>query len=116
MIRLKRAYDPPSRSDGLRILVDRLWPRGLSKQKARIDEWRGELAPSPALRKWYGHDPKKWPDFRRRYMGELRDKTEELQELAHRARAGTVTLVFATQNAERSNAVVLKSVLERLNG
>lgn len=114
MIKLKRVYDPPAKSDGVRILVDRLWPRGLTKEAARIDEWRRDLAPSDGLRKWFGHDPEKWPEFRRRFTEELKEKTADLREIARRARNGMVTLVFAARDAEHCNAVVLKSLIERL--
>lgn len=116
MIRIKRAYDPPERSDGVRVLVDRLWPRGLSRQDAQIHEWRRDLAPSDALRKWYGHDPRRWPAFRQRYRRELNERTSELGEIAHRSRRTTITLIFAAKDANRSNAAVLKSVLDRMAG
>lgn len=112
VIRIKRAYRPPERSDGLRILVDRLWPRGLSKEKARIDEWRKDLAPSDALRRWFGHDARKWREFKRRYRQELGSKSEELRELAGQARLGTITLLFASRDEKHNNALVLKEALE----
>ena len=116
MIRIKRVYNQPDLSDGVRILVDRLWPRGLKKAEARIDEWRWDLAPSSALRKWFHHDPRKWDEFQRRYRNELkaRGKIEELQELAGRAKRGTITLLFGARNEKHNNAVVLKELLEGL--
>jgi uncharacterized protein YeaO (DUF488 family) len=115
MLRLKRAYDPPSASDGYRVLVDRLWPRGLSKQAARIDEWLEELAPSTELRKWFGHDPARFSEFRQRYEREL--EAEEVQPLldalAKRVARGSVTLVYGARDEEHNNAVVLARVLER---
>jgi uncharacterized protein YeaO (DUF488 family) len=113
-IRIKRAYEEPSRSDGLRVLVDRLWPRGLKKEDAAIDQWRKELAPSDGLRRWFGHDPERWQEFRRRYLAELEDHEDELVELAGEARNARVTLVFGARDAERNNAVVLRERLEEL--
>lgn len=116
MIRIKRVYGQPNRSDGVRILVDRIWPRGLSKEKARIDEWRWDLAPTAALRKWFHHDPRKWDEFQRRYRDELRarGKLEELQELADRATRETITLLFGARDEEHNNALVLKELLDGL--
>lgn len=114
MIRIKRVYDPPDPSDGLRVLVDRLWPRGLAKEKARIDEWRKDLAPGDALRKWFGHDPRRWEEFERRYREELQGKMEGVKGLAEQARRGTTTLLYGARDEEHNNAVVLKDVLERL--
>jgi uncharacterized protein YeaO (DUF488 family) len=115
MISLKRAYDPASLSDGVRVLVDRLWPRGLTKEKAKIDEWLRDLAPSDQLRKWYHARPSQWMNFRKRYLVELRaaDATaalEKLYKLASKRRQ--VTLVFASKNTERNNATVLKDLLD----
>ena len=112
-IQLKRAYEPAEAADGYRVLVDRLWPRGLRREHARIDEWARDLAPSDQLRRWYGHDPQRFEDFRGRYLEELRDRRAHLAELRRRARAGRVTLVFAARDAARSNAEVLASVLRR---
>jgi uncharacterized protein YeaO (DUF488 family) len=92
-VRLKRAYEPPDPSDGYRVLVDRLWPRGVAKDAARLDEWARDLAPSPELRKWFGHDPERFDEFRRRYAEELADREEQVSALRRRARNGTVTLV-----------------------
>jgi uncharacterized protein YeaO (DUF488 family) len=112
-IRLKRAYDPASPSDGWRILVDRLWPRGVSKQQAKLDEWEKELAPSTELRQWFGHEPDRFAEFRRRYVGELRQQRPRLAELRRRAREGTLTLVYAAHDSEHNDAVVLADVLRR---
>lgn len=111
-IRLKRAYDPPAGDDGTRVLVERLWPRGLSKERAALDLWLKEVAPSPELRRWYGHDPQKWPEFRRRYREELRAKETEVERLAELARRGPVTFVYAARDTERNSATVLKELLE----
>lgn len=112
MIRLKRAYDDPSRQDGLRILVERLWPRGVSKEQAAVDLWLKDLAPSTELRKWFGHDPDKWDEFRDRYRSELDDKGDLLTLLKHRTTEGNVTFVFAAKDVERNSAVALKEYLE----
>ena len=112
MIRLKRAYDEPSKQDGLRILVERLWPRGVSKEKAAVDLWLKDLAPSTELRKWYGHDPEKWDEFRERYWLELGEKGDLLTLLKHRTTEGNVTFVFAASDEERNSAVALKEYLE----
>jgi len=110
--RLKRIYEPPSAEDGRRVLVERLWPRGLRKADAALDEWLRDIAPSPELRRWYGHDPEKWPEFRRRYREELMDKPELLARLQGYREEGPVTLLFAARDAERSSAVVLMEALE----
>lgn len=112
MIYLKRAYDLPSKQDGLRILVERLWPRGVSKQKASVDLWLKDLAPSTELRKWFNHDPEKWNDFRKRYWSELSEKGDLLTLLKHRTGEGNVTFVFAASDEERNSAVALKEYLE----
>jgi uncharacterized protein YeaO (DUF488 family) len=113
MLRIKRVYEPRARGDGERILVDRLWPRGLSRQAAAVDRWMKELGPSHALRTWFGHDPKRWPEFRRRYVAELRAQSAALAALARKSRARAVTLLFAAHDADHNNAVVLKGVIER---
>jgi uncharacterized protein YeaO (DUF488 family) len=110
-VRLKRAYEPPARSDGLRILVDRLWPRGLKKADAAIDEWLKQIAPSTTLRKWFGHDPERWQEFRRRYRAEIKDHPEELERLWALARRGTLTLLFSAHDEAHNSAVVLRDVL-----
>jgi uncharacterized protein YeaO (DUF488 family) len=112
-IKLKRAYEEPSAQDGTRILVDRLWPRGVRKQDARIDHWFKEIAPSAELRKWFAHDPARWSVFRRRYSAELRQHAEQLEELRKLVRRGTVTLVYAARDEEHNDAVVLREVLAR---
>ncbi len=114
-IELKRAYDTPQSTDGLRILVDRLWPRGLKKSEAKIDEWLKELAPSDSLRKWYGHQPARWKEFAARYRKELQapERQAGLDRLRSLARGKTVTLVFAAKEEEHSNARVLLEVLGR---
>ncbi|MGN2390078.1 DUF488 domain-containing protein [Pelomicrobium sp. G1] len=109
---VRRVYDPPREEDGLRVLVDRLWPRGLSKDAARVDLWLKDIAPSDALRKWYGHDPARWDEFRRRYFSELEARRERLEELKERARRGRVTLLFGARDEERNNAVALRQYLE----
>jgi uncharacterized protein YeaO (DUF488 family) len=111
MIRIKRMYDPPAADDGRRVLVDRLWPRGVSKEKARIDEWVKEIAPSDDLRTWFGHDPGRWEEFRKRYREELEGHGELLESLRTEAGKGTVTLLFAAKDAEHNNAVVLAEIL-----
>jgi uncharacterized protein YeaO (DUF488 family) len=112
-VRLKRAYDPPSRGDGYRVLVDRLWPRGVRKEDLRLDDWSKAVAPSDALRKWFGHDPARWVEFQRRYVAELAraPAADALGALAARAAAGTLTLVFAAHDARHSNAAVLEGLL-----
>jgi uncharacterized protein YeaO (DUF488 family) len=112
-IDLKRVYDPPATSDGRRILVDRIWPRGITKADLQIDAWLKDLAPSTELRNWFGHDPAKWDEFRKRYAGELEQRSEALEELVEKARAGHVTLVFSAKDTEHNNAVALREHLER---
>lgn len=113
MIRLKRAYEEPSRRDGLRILVERLWPRGVSKEQAAVDLWLKDLAPSTQLRKWFGHDPAKWDEFRERYWAELAEKGDLLPLLKHRTTEGAVTFVFAARDQEHNSALALKQFLEQ---
>ena len=113
-ISLKRAYDPPSRSDGCRILVERLWPRGLSKQDAKIDLWPKEAAPSTALRRWFNHDPGKWPEFKRKYFKELHAREDSVNPILKRVGSGPVTFVFASRELRFNNAVALKECVERL--
>ncbi len=108
-IKIKRAYEPPEKADGARILVDRLWPRGLSKEKARIDLWLKDIAPSTELRKWFGHDPEKWAEFQKRYRAELRRNEEPLARLTQELQKGTVTLVYSAKDEDHNDAVVLKS-------
>jgi uncharacterized protein YeaO (DUF488 family) len=109
----KRIYEPAGKGDGYRVLIDGLWPRGLSRERARIDEWARDLAPSESLRRWYGHQPRRFDGFRRRYVRELAEQRDLVSELRARARKGRVTLVFAARDAEHSNAAVLASVLRR---
>ncbi len=111
MIKTKRAYDPASADDGKRILVDRLWPRGLKKEKARIDEWLKDIAPSTELRKWYSHDPDKWEEFKKRYKNEIKDKKSILDELKAESRKQTITLIFSSREAQLNNAEALKEFL-----
>jgi uncharacterized protein YeaO (DUF488 family) len=110
-INVKRAYEAPDTDDGTRILVDRFWPRGLRKTDAAIDRWIKGIAPSTDLRKWFGHDPARWQEFRQRYADEIQGHPEELDELRACARAGRITLVFAAHDETRNNAVVLRDVL-----
>lgn len=112
MIQAKRAYLPSDRKDGKRFLVDRLWPRGVKKEKAGLDGWVREIAPSDALRKWFNHDPDKWGEFQKRYRKELSGRVEALKPLLEAARKGKVTLLFAAKDEEHNNAVVLKAYLE----
>jgi uncharacterized protein YeaO (DUF488 family) len=113
MVKLKRAYDPPARGDGSRFLVERLWPRGIKKEDAALDGWLKELAPSADLRKWYSHDVERWDQFRACYLAELQSNHEALEPLLKAARKRTVTLVFATRDAEHSSARLLKEYLDR---
>lgn len=110
-VKIKRAYEPAEAEDGTRILVDRLWPRGISKQQARFDQWNRELAPSPELRTWFGHQVSRWPEFSRRYRLELAGHAEALGELRRRAKEGPVTLVYAAKDERHNHALVLRSVL-----
>ena len=112
MIRIKRIYDPPASEDGRRVLVDRLWPRGVAKDAARLDDWLKEIAPSDELRKWFGHDPAKWEEFRGRYRTELQSHAETLATLRAAAKKGTITLLYAAKDEEHNNAVVLKELLD----
>ena len=111
-ISLKRAYDAPAPSDSCRILVERLWPRGLSKQAAEIHLWVKEAAPSTELRRWFNHEPDKWPEFKRRYFEELLTRQESLKPMLERIRAGDVTFVFASRELQFNNAVALKEYVE----
>jgi len=113
MIKLKRIYDPFSPEDGKRVLVDRLWPRGVKKKKAHIDEWLKDIAPSDALRKWFSHDPSRWEEFKARYKDELKDRKALLKGLLADAKKGTLSLLFGAKDTEHSNAMVLKEVLEK---
>jgi uncharacterized protein YeaO (DUF488 family) len=116
-VRIKRVYDKAESADGLRVLVDRLWPRGVSREKAGIDRWLKEISPSNQLRAWYGHDPARWEEFKARYFRELEQHVEVIKELAGQARAGTVTLLYSSTEKRINNAAALKEYLEsRLTG
>jgi uncharacterized protein YeaO (DUF488 family) len=110
-IRIKRAYEPPAKADGTRVLVDRLWPRGATKDALAIDGWIKEIGPSQALRQWFGHDSARWDEFRKRYAGELAKQQPLLGELRDLARGGTLTLVYGARDEEHNNAVVLRDTL-----
>lgn len=112
-VRVKRAYEPASRNDGHRVLIDRLWPRGVSRERAKLDDWDKELAPSTELRRWFGHEPDRFEEFRRRYIEELRAHRARIRELRGLARRGTLTLVHSARDTERNDAVVLAEVLRR---
>lgn len=112
-VRIKRAYETFADEDGYRVLVDGLWPRGISKARLRADAWMRELAPSAELRTWFGHDPSRWPEFQKRYRKELSEKRELLDELCERAKRGRVTLLFGAKDEAHNNAVVLKDVLTK---
>lgn len=112
-IRLKRIYEQPTKADGYRVLVDALWPRGVSKEAAKIDVWLKDIAPTGELRKWFGHDPKKWSQFKSRYFRELSKRTEVVAGLAKKAKKGRVTFLFAAKDMEHNNAVALKSFIDK---
>lgn len=110
-IRVKRAYEAASTDDGYRVLIDHIWPRGISKERARLDEWAKELAPSGDLRKWFDHDPERFAEFRRRYRAELEVHRERLEELRQEAGPGPLTIVYAARDQEHNNAVVVAELL-----
>jgi len=112
-IQIKRVYEKPVKEDGKRILVDRLWPRGLTKEKASIDLWLKEIAPSTELRKWFGHDPDKWNEFQKRYHQELKNNESEVSILKEQLKKGTVTLVYGAKDEEHNEALVLTEWLNR---
>lgn len=113
MIKIKRVYEKPAKADGWRVLVDRLWPRGMKKEAARVDVWMKDVAPSTALRKWFGHEPEKWSEFQKRYRRELERKTELLAELKKMAKEhGTLTLLYGAKDEEHNDAVALADVLK----
>lgn len=112
MIKVKRAYVKPTRDDGERILVERLWPRGLTKEQAKLDLWLKDIAPSTELRKWFGHDPDKWLEFRQRYRKELRQKTDLIELLKSKAKEGTITLIYAARDEAHNSALVLQQFLQ----
>ena len=109
---MKKVYDPYAKADGMRVLVDRLWPRGMKKEEAGVDLWLKEIAPSDALRKWFSHDPDKWQEFKKRYKKELEDRQDVIEDLNKAAQMETVTLLYAAKDTERNNAVVLKEIIE----
>jgi uncharacterized protein YeaO (DUF488 family) len=115
-IHLKRAYEPSAPEDGFRILVDRLWPRGIARDAAHVDLWLKEIAPSTELRKWFAHDPEKWAEFRKRYAEELDSRPAEVERLAECVRRGTVTLVYGAKDQQHNQAVALKEYLEESAG
>jgi uncharacterized protein YeaO (DUF488 family) len=112
-VRLKRAYEDVAPDDGYRVLIDRIWPRGVSREEAHLDEWARELAPSSDLRRWFGHEPARFEEFRRRYGDELAAREDKLRELRRRAREGTLTLVYGARDTEHNDAVVLAEILRR---
>ncbi len=112
MLKIKRVYEPYDKNDGSRILVDRLWARGLTKEKAKIDVWLKDIAPSPDLRKWFGHDPAKWEEFKERYFMELKNKTDLIKAITDKLEEGTVTLVYGAKDEKHNDAVALKEYLE----
>jgi uncharacterized protein YeaO (DUF488 family) len=114
MIKLKRVYEKPSPDDGLRVLVERLWPRGLTKERAAVDLWLKDVAPSPELRKWFGHDRARWKQFQERYRQELQEKEDAIELLKQKGKGGTVTLVYAARDEEHNGALVLKRLLQSL--
>ena len=113
MIHLKRAYEESSAKDGVRILVERLWPRGLTKARAAGDLWMKDVAPSPDLRKWFGHDPARWKQFKQRYWKELKAKKDDVDVLRHKAREGKVTFIYAAHDEEHNGALALKEFIEQ---
>jgi uncharacterized protein YeaO (DUF488 family) len=116
VINVKRVYETPLPEDGLRVLVDRLWPRGLTKEKARIDLWLKDIAPSNELRRWYAHDPEKWAEFRKRYFEELQDQSKAVQTVLDLLRQGSVTLLYSSKELHINNAFALKEYLKSLPG
>lgn len=113
MIKLKRVYEKPAKDDGERILVERLWPRGLSKERAKVALWLKDIAPSAELRKWFGHDPDKWNEFRSRYRKELKGNKELIELLKRKAGEGTITFVYAARDEEHNSALILKQLLQK---
>lgn len=111
---MKRVYEPYSKDDGIRILVDRLWPRGVRKEEAMISRWEREIAPSDGLRRWFGHDPSKWAEFKRRYMAELKGSKDRLAEIARLSKRSNVTLLYSAKDTEHNQALVLLEMIESL--
>ncbi len=114
MMKIKRVYDAPSRGDGKRILIDRLWPRGLKKDEARVEEWMKEIAPSTELRQWFGHDPDKWGEFKKQFFKELRGRQDLTDSIINAAREGTVTLLYGSKEERYNNAVALKEYIDSM--
>jgi uncharacterized protein YeaO (DUF488 family) len=112
-ILVKRIYQPAAKSDGFRVLVDRLWPRGMSKENAKLDLWLPDIGPSTVLRQWFNHDPTRWDEFRRRYHAELKDKKELVAELKGRAKKGTVSLLYSAKDEQHNQAAALQSFLTK---
>lgn len=112
-IKIKRVYEAPEKSDGFRVLVDRVWPRGMTKEKASVDLWLKEIGPSTVLRKWFGHDPEKWMEFKKRYMQELKADKEEVATLKQHISKGTVTLVYSAKDEEHNQAVAIREFLNK---
>lgn len=113
MIKLKRVYEKPSKEDGLRVLVERLWPRGFTKERASVDLWLKDIAPSTELRKWFGHDPAKWEQFCKRYRVELEQRKDAVNLLKQKSEEGTITLVYAARDEKHNSAIALKEILEQ---
>lgn len=114
MVKIKRVYEDPDPGDGVRVLVDRIWPRGVSKERAAVERWEKDLAPSDELRRWFGHEPERWQEFRTRYLRELEEKRRLLEDVAALAGKQGITLLFAARDERHNNAVVLKELIERL--
>lgn len=114
MVNIKRVYEAPEETDGKRILVDRLWPRGMTKEKARVDLWLKEIAPTTELRKWFEHDPEKWEEFKTRYVKELKENTEPVSILKEELKTGKVTLLYGAKDEEHNEALVLRNALKTL--
>ena len=112
-IKLKRVYEPADKDDGFRVLVDRLWPRGVSKEKAKLDLWLKEIAPTTELRKWFDHDPIKWKEFQKRYAGELRQNADSVKLLRDKAKTHTLTLIYAARDEEHNEAIVIRDLLSK---
>jgi uncharacterized protein YeaO (DUF488 family) len=113
MIKLKRAYEKPAKDDGERVLVERLWPRGVTKDRAKVDLWLKDIAPSAELRKWFGHDPERWGEFRQRYRKELKQKADLIKLLRRKAKDGTITLIYAARDEAHNSALVLRQFLQK---
>jgi uncharacterized protein YeaO (DUF488 family) len=113
MVKIKRVYDPETSDDGKRVLIDRLWPRGIKKEELRVDEWLKEVAPSNELRRWFAHDPAKWGEFKKRYHRELNEKAPLVEALSRQAKQGTLTLLYSAKDEEHNNAVALRELIRR---